>query len=260
MSENVETLQSHYLLAKIGKKVLRPGGKELTMKMIESLDIQSGDKVMEFAPGQGFTTQMVLEKAPILYTGIELDEKYVKSLKVQLNNYETLATNVILGDAENTGLEGESQDKIFGEAMLSMHADQRKKRIIKEASRILKKGGLYAIHELEMKLSPDEMDKHDGIQRDLAKVSHVNARPLTIEEWRELLEAEGFEMLSIERRPLKVLDPSRILADEGLKQTLKIVYNVLTMPKARKRVFKMRKTFKAHDEYLNAVAILARKV
>lgn len=257
--QNIETAASHYLLAKIGKKVLRPGGRELTQRLIESLDIQPEDKITEFAPGQGFTTSLVLKKHPQSYIGVELDEDHVNVLKHRIKQVNGTSIEFIQGDAENTKLPAESRDKLFGEAMLSMHADQRKTRIVKEAHRVLKTGGLYAIHELELNLSNQEMEKHGTIQRDLAVVSHVNARPLTIDEWTTLLTDEGFEIIDIQRRPLKVLEPSQVLADEGILQTMKIGFNVLTMPKARKRVFEMRKTFKAHSEHLNAIAILARK-
>lgn len=41
----------HWVLARMGKRVLRPGGKELTLKMIQNLNITSQDEVVEFAPG-----------------------------------------------------------------------------------------------------------------------------------------------------------------------------------------------------------------
>lgn len=258
-TQHIETLQSHYLLAKIGKKVLRPGGKALTKLLIESLSISSSDRIVEFAPGQGFTTHLVLTKRPKEYIGIELDTEHVEKLKRNIRPTHDTTLRFIQGDAEATTLESESVDKVFGEAMLSMHANQRKSRIIKEAARILKTSGLYAIHELELNLDSTQLHKEKAIQRDLAMVSHVNARPQTIKEWEALLNAEGFDVLDIQRKPLKILDPSRIIADEGIFQTLKIGYNILTMPKARNRVLKMRKTFKAHDKFLNAVAMLAIK-
>ena len=46
----IDTAQGHWLLAKMGKKVLRPGGKDLTLKLIKALSINSGDRVVEFAP------------------------------------------------------------------------------------------------------------------------------------------------------------------------------------------------------------------
>ena len=37
------TQQGHWVLAAMGKRVLRPGGKELTEKLIDSLNIASSD-------------------------------------------------------------------------------------------------------------------------------------------------------------------------------------------------------------------------
>lgn len=255
--KDVSKIESHQLLAKIGKRVLRPGGKEMTIKLVEDLKITPQDKIVEFAPGLGFTALLALKKHPKSYIGVEMDEKHVESLRNKITGENI---RFIQGDAESTGLETESQDKIFGEAMLSMHANQRKSRIIKEASRILKKGGLYAIHELELNLKDIELGKEEGIQKDLALVSKVNARPLTLAEWSRLLEEEGFKIIKIERSPLRVLEPSRIIDDEGFFRALKIGMNVMTHPKARKRILEMRRTFKTHDKYLNAIAILAEKV
>ena len=255
--QDVSQLQSHQLLAKVGKRVLRPGGKEMTKMLVENLNITPQDKIVEFAPGLGFTASLALKKHPKSYIGVEMDEKHIENLRNKINGKNI---KFILGDAEKTGLETESQDKIFGEAMLSMHANQRKTRIIKEASRILKKGGLYAIHELELNLNGMEEEMGEGIQKDLAIVSRVNARPLTISEWTRLLEEEGFKVIKVERNPLRVLEPSRIIGDEGFFRALKIGMNVMTHSGARKRILEMRRTFKTHDKCLNAVAILAEKM
>lgn len=255
--KEVEQLKSHELLAKIGKRVLRPGGKEMTKKLVENLNITSEDSIVEFAPGLGFTAQLALNKQPKSYVGVEMDEHHIEDLRKNISGENI---NFILGDAEKTGLANGSQDKVFGEAMLSMHANQRKTRIIKEASRILKKEGLYAIHELELNLSEIELEKEAVIQKELAVVSKVNARPLTISEWSRLLEDEGFEITTIERSPLRVLEPSRIIGDEGFFRALKIGMNVIKDSATRKRILEMRRTFKSNDRHLNAVSIIAKKV
>lgn len=41
----------HWLLAGLGKKVLRPGGLELTRDMICQLRLEPQDDIIEFAPG-----------------------------------------------------------------------------------------------------------------------------------------------------------------------------------------------------------------
>ncbi len=54
----IDSEQGHWILAKMGKKVLRPGGKELTLKLVEGLDISNEDAVIEFAPGMGYTAEV----------------------------------------------------------------------------------------------------------------------------------------------------------------------------------------------------------
>ena len=44
-----EKMPGHWLLARLGKRVLRPGGRQLTRRMIEALNIQPADSVIEFA-------------------------------------------------------------------------------------------------------------------------------------------------------------------------------------------------------------------
>jgi len=254
--ENIEEAQSHLLLAKIGKRVLRPGGKELTKQLVESLHVTKEDVIAEFAPGSGFTAELVLQKHPKEYIGIDREKVHIENLK---ERFKEENIKIIEGNAEATGLPNESVDKVYGEAMLSMHHNIRKARIIKEAARILKKGGYYAIHELELNLTKVEHEKEAEIQKELAHVSHVNARPQTLEEWTELLANEGFKVIEVKRKPLRVLEPARMIDDEGFFHTLHIAYNVLSNRKIRKRVFEMRRTFNKHEKFLNAVMILAVK-
>lgn len=246
----------HWLLAKMGKKVLRPGGKELTIKLIRNLNINANDNLVEFAPGLGFTASIALQKNPKTYTGIELNEEAADILRKSINSSNR---KIIVGNAANSTLDDSSSDKVYGEAMLTMQVDHRKSEIIKEAHRILKSGGLYGIHELG--LIPNEISEETkaSIQRELAQVIRVNARPLTSDEWRNLLEREGFKIKKVETNPMHLLEPKRIVDDEGFFRTLKIIFNILSNPSARRRILTMRKTFKKYRQHLNAVAIVAEK-
>ena len=70
----VSTQQGHWVLAAMGKRVLRPGGKELTEKLIDSLNITSSDDIVEFAPGLGFTAELALKRKPHSYIGVEMED------------------------------------------------------------------------------------------------------------------------------------------------------------------------------------------
>ena len=253
----IDTAQGHWLLAKMGKKVLRPGGKDLTLKLIKGLSITSDDRVIEFAPGIGYTALKVLEKNPKTYTGIELNEEAAADLRKKIIG-ET--NSIIIGNASNVPLQDSSADKLYGEAMLTMHADHRKSEIIKEAYRLLRKGGLYGIHELG--LTPDDLDekKKAEIQHELALCIKVNARPLTQSEWIHLLEKEGFRIVEIESNPMLLLETKRIIDDEGFFRSLKIGFNIIRQPSARKRLNEMRMVFDKYKNRMNAIAIVAQKI
>lgn len=255
-NENMSSSQGHWILAKMGKKVLRPGGKELTYRMMSALDISEKDDVVEFAPGLGFTAEIALWQHPQSYRGIELNEEAATLLR---NKIYGSGREIIVANAAHSTLPSSSATRVYGEAMLTMHADHRKVEIVKEANRILVCGGFYGIHELG--LTPDDVDDHlkRQIQRELAQVIRVNARPLTVTEWETILTDQGFTIRKAMTNPMRLLEPGRMVDDEGLLRSLKIGFNILRHPQARKRILAMRSVFRKYKEHLNAVAIVAEK-
>lgn len=92
----IEKEQGHWLLAKMGKKVLRPGGRELTEKLIRELQVCPQDDVVEFAPGLGFTADIAIGQNPKTYTGIELDEEATQLLRKKITGG---TRQIIIGNA-----------------------------------------------------------------------------------------------------------------------------------------------------------------
>lgn len=250
----IDSNQGHWLLAKMGKRVLRPGGKFLTHKMIAALNISSTDTVVEFAPGMGYTASLTLAKNPKKYVGIELNDEAAQKLQKSINGDSRIILN---RNALDSGLPAECANKIYGEAMLTMQADQRKSKIIGEANRLLKAGGLYGIHELGL-VDVDETSKRN-IQMELAKTLNVNARPLTESEWKQIFEKEGFKVLEIFKNPMQLLERKRVIEDEGFFRALKIAVNILTHPKERNKILKMRKLFRKYEKNLCAISFIMEK-
>ena len=124
--------QGHWVLAKLGKKVLRPGGKELTHKMLKAMNITSDDDVIEFAPGLGYTAKLTLSHQPHSYVAVELNAEAAKRVE---NNVQNDKMQIVIGNASETGLPANSASKVYGEAMLTMQSKQQKQAIIAEAAR-----------------------------------------------------------------------------------------------------------------------------
>ena len=140
-----------------------------------------------------------------------------------------------------------------------MQGAEQKRKIVAEAFRLLKPGGRYGIHELSV--TPDNLPPavQEEISREMSRNIHVGARPLTGREWRELLENAGFKVEAESAAPMHLLEPRRVIRDEGLWRALRFVFNLLRRPEARKRVFSMRKMFRKHRKHLAAVAFVAVK-
>ena len=249
-------MPGHWLLARLGKRVLRPGGRELTRQMLDGLDIQSTDDVVEFAPGLGFTAQLTLNQKPASYTAVERDETAASVVRRYLtDNNQTC----LIGQAEETGLPDAIATVVYGEAMLTMQTPGKKQQIVQEAFRLMKPTGRYGIHELC--LVPDDLDENtkQEIQKALTDAIHVGARPLTVPEWQTLLGAEGFIVHTQATAPMHLLEPKRLIQDEGLSGALRFVGNVLRDSEARHRVKTMRKVFQTYKKHLAAIMLVGVK-
>lgn len=254
MARAVGTDEGHWILARMGKRVLRPGGKELTLKMLHALAVVPTDDVVEFAPGLGFTTALTLERNPRTYTGVEINQEVAVRLERIVSG---TGRSVRVAAAEECGLEDESCDVVYAEAILTMQPDRKKDNILREAHRILRPGGRFGLHEIA--LVPDDLaesTKRD-IRAGLARAIKVNARPLTQLEWIAHVEEAGFEVKVVEWNPFHLLEARRVVRDEGFLRTLRIAWNVLTHPRDRRRILEMRAAFRAHADNLKSICIVA---
>lgn len=253
---DVARMPGHWLLARMGKRVLRPGGRELTRRMLDALAIGSSDEVVELAPGLGATARITLARDPASYTAIERDPAAAAAVKRLLRGPHQ---RCLEGTATATSLPDGVASVVYGEALLTMHTAAQKTAIVGEAFRVLKAGGRYGIHELALR--PDELPdaRKEQVAHDLSTSIHVGARPLTVVEWRRLLEAAGFEIEIHATAPMYLLEARRLVQDEGWLRALRIVGNIATNPAARRRVLEMRRIFRKHMDVMCAVTIVARK-
>jgi len=251
-----EKMPGHWVLARLGKRVLRPGGMQLTRRMLDALRIEPSDDVIEFAPGLGVTARLTLDSGPASYTAVEQDQTAAKLVAGYLKGARQ---RCVVGNASHTGLPDQCATVVYGEAMLTMQTQEIKRQIVREASRLLKRGGRYGIHE--MCLMSDNLDENAKreTERALTGVVHHGVRPLAISEWRGLLESEGFDIQSVEIAPMSLLEPGRLIRDEGLAGALRFAFNLIRDAEARQRVLEMRAVFRSQSKQLGAVAITGLK-
>ncbi len=256
-SLDVAKMPGHWLLARLGKRVLRPGGLGMTQSLLTTLNIGTDDDVVEFAPGLGVTARMIIDRKPRNYVGVERETKAAQWTVRQLPKRSNIA--VVVGTAERTNLPAGSASVVLGEAMLSMNVQTHKEHIAAEAFRLLRTGGRYGIHELAIVPSGIPREHMDEINRALSSAIHVGARALSTQEWTALLENAGFRVIQTGHAPMHLLRPKRLIQDEGLLGALRLAKNVLVDAPARRRVLDMRRIFKRYRQNLSAVFLVAQK-
>ena len=252
----VDRMPGHWVLARLGKRVLRPGGRELTDRLLGFSTFGPSDDVVELAPGLGSTTELVLARIHRPTSGW-----IASSLGGDAAVAHVVAgpgRSVIQASAADTGLDDDSADVVFGEAYLTMQPDDRKAEIIEGSARVVRPGGRLGLHEVA--LVPDNLDPatRNAVRGDLTGTIKVNVSPVTTAEWIELLEGAGFEVRDrFTAHCCTSWQPRRLLADEGVRGTARFVGNVLRQPAARKRVLAMRSAMGRNACHLQACVLVA---
>lgn len=253
--QRTSQMQGHWVLARAGKRILRPGGIELTRKMLDALAIGPEDQVVEFAPGMGATAQIVLRLHPQSYCAVERDPAAAARMR---RRFTGPANRIVMARAEESGLHDECATVVYSEALLSMQAPQQKSRIIAEARRLLQPGGRYGIQELCL---PDDIPDsvRQEIQAAMAREIHVGVQPLCEKEWIRLFEENGLKVKWSGSAPMHLLEPRRLLRDEGVAGGMRIAFRVATNPSLGGRILAMRRLFHTYSDYLGAISLVGER-
>jgi SAM-dependent methyltransferase len=253
----VERMPAHWLMARLGKRVLRPGGVELTRWLLEHVEIRPDSVVVELAPGLGATAARLIARGPARYIGVERDATAAEVASRSIGAMGHPDASLLRCDASEVPLEVGAASLVVGEAMLSMQTPARKSAIMQEAARILAPGGLYAIHELALR--GDEA-QHALIQRELSDALKVGVRIGDAQRWEAWLKEHGFAVITTHTAPMRLLEPGRILEDEGAAGAARFILNALSQPRALVRLLTLRNLFARHSDALCAIAIVARRI
>lgn len=88
---------------------------------------------------------------------------------------------------------------------------------------------------------------------------HVGVRPAALREWIAPLVEAGFEVRWQETEPMHVLELGWVLADEGLANAVRILFNLIRKPVAGRQVISMQRMFRRYARQLKAIALVAEK-
>ena len=101
---------------------------------------------------------------------------------------------------------------------------------------------------------PYVTDVAQRLAREVADLAFWRRLGLTMQAW-----SIGLAIAAESVAPMHLLEPKRLVRDEGLFGAVRFVWNVLRNRSARQRVFRMRRVFREYRDHLAAIMLVGRK-
>jgi SAM-dependent methyltransferase len=249
-----QTAPGHQILAAAGKKVLRPGGRSATEQLFEWANFKPGETVLELASSFGYSAIALAQRYGVRVTGVEKNPQSVARARANVTAAGLSDRITILeGDIFKLDTISDRFDFVLAEAILSMQSAPGKAKILAGISKCLKPGGKFLCHELLIQ------DREAEIYPALRQAIRVNTTPLSEPGWIEICQTAGLSVPHHQTGAMGLLNPLTVLQDEGIADTLKIAWNILTRPPIRQRVLAMRRVFQQYRHELGYIVLCTQK-
>lgn len=259
MTVEQKKLPTHLFLAKLGKEMLRPGGREATTRIIEACKLHENVKVLEVAPNMGTTAIHIAKNFGCKIVGVDIHKESVR--KAQLNiakeGLEDLIT-IQHGNALALPFEDNSFDVVINEAMLTMLPYEFKQKALAEYYRVLKPGGMLVTHDLLLKQDLEANLLQERL-KELQKLLAVNAQPLTEQGWLKLYDEANFTSIQPESGELHLLSLKGLVVDEGWDGLIEMVQNARKTKEDEEYFFSLIKGFDKKRDLYGHITIVAEK-
>ncbi len=185
----------------LGVWAMQPGGPDGSLALVDALDIRSGDRIVDLAPGTGDAGLEATEANVYSWTAIcggSSDAEFaVDSVPSQVTCTQT-------GSPDATGLPDESATVVVSEGLLFTLPPDVQAAVVAEAVRLLRPNGRIGLHELCVRDVGLSADATSGISGTLADPANGALYPQTESGWRALLSAAGLEVESVAHYPLEL--------------------------------------------------------
>ena len=239
----------------VGLKVLHPGGKRATRKLIGLLQPDTNSKVLDIACGKGRTSVYLAKKYGCRVVGIDILENSIEEAKkyARKNRVEHLVSFQV-ADAQNLPFETNEFDYTIAQAMLILVEDKIK--VMREAKRVLKPGGKSGWLELSWK-KQSTVEFVKAASDEICALCIANVE--TFEDWEAaFLEGSGSKADSF-RFDMDFRGLGGIIRDEGIVNSLNVMFRYLTKRHIRNRMKKLNQFFLKYPEHIGYGMYLTTK-
>jgi len=214
--------------ADLRRRFLHPGGKWATEKLLSMFPpMDEHSTVLEIGCGLGHTGKLILDRFPSSYIGVDASPKMLKNARSLLSEFGTRVT-IHKCDLKQSDLPIQSEfvDVVYAESVVAI-IDPRK--IMREAHRVLKRGGMILINDRVWSeaVTIEDRGKFNEIGLSWYGFPFASDDPGTGREWGDALTSAGFNSVSAERLSFDNIPESEYRL-EDLSRWEKLVRGLIT--------------------------------
>ena len=155
-------------------------------------DLNEGETVLDLGSGGGLDVLLSAQRvgATGKAYGLDMTDEMLELARQNQRRAGVENVEFLKGTIEELPLAGESVDVLISNCVINLSAD--KPRVFREAARVLRPGGRFAVTDI---VSDPDMDEQT--RRDMQQWTGCIAGALTEEEFRTQLAAAGFEEIEV---------------------------------------------------------------
>lgn len=239
----------------VGMTIIHPGGLKATQELSESCFINKDSKVLDLACGKGTSSIYLAKKYGCQVIGLDIAEDLIDFGKrlAQKNGVQDKVSFVV-GDALSIPFSDNEFDAVVSQAMLVLIKEQKK--VITEAVRVTKKGGFCGWIELSWKKEPTK-EFLNTVSNIICAYCMLNAH--TFKGWQELFNEAGIINPKVIERSMNFQGMGNMFGDEGMINTLRIMYKYLTDSRVRQRMNILNRNFNKYSDFFGYGIYIVKK-
>lgn len=234
-----------FMARHVGLSVIHPGGYAATDELLKTLHVEQSSEVIDIACGKGTSALYIAEKYGCKVTGIDISEQLVEEAGRRARA-KGLSKRVkfIVGDAQKLPFGDGVFSVAVSQAMLVLVDD--KVKAIREAARVIRKGGNAGWLELTWRNEPSE-EFIEHVSDVLC--SYCMKRAETGTGWEKTFRKAGVRNLKFNSYAFKNNGMIAMLKDEGLANSIRVFSRYLTNGEVRRRMSLIDRTFAEYPQY-----------
>jgi ubiquinone/menaquinone biosynthesis C-methylase UbiE len=248
----IAKLDPYVFMGVIGKRVIHPGGREATERLLERAAIREGERVLDIGCGVATTAITIARRYGASVTAADISPIMLERARANVRA-AGVEDKVTVQEADILSLpyaDGEF-DCVIAEAVTMF---VKRRAAAAELVRVCRPGGRVLATEFMWRKPPTE----EAREIFLGEVC-PGLRFDTVEDWIRLYSEAGIEAVEVDSGPFEMMTPRGFVADEGFAGSMRVMGNVISRPAKMKKMLWLMPRMMRAVPYLGYIVVAGRK-